>query len=215
MVVRSKEDIALELNQVVVESLNRFQIEVVGRCVENQTVGILQLHTSNHTTHLLTTREHVDMLQHIFFLEKHTTEERLHGDLVAGSPLAEPVYKVHLALEEISIVEGQVGGGDSDTPLISTSLCLAVAIDNLEESGHSLGVMREEHGLLPLLDGEVHIVEEYGAIGIHGLQSFYLKNLCTRFALHLEDDTRILTCRGRNLLNIKFFEHLLSRSGLL
>ena len=71
MVVRSKQDVSFELNQVVVEGLNRLQVQVVGGCVENQTVGVLQLHTCYHTAHLLTTAEHAHLLLDILVLEEH------------------------------------------------------------------------------------------------------------------------------------------------
>ena len=85
MVVRGKQDVALERDEVVVEGLNAFQVQVVGGSVQNQTVGILQLHTGDHTTHLLTTGEHIHMFQHVLFLEQHTAEERLHRYLVHTS----------------------------------------------------------------------------------------------------------------------------------
>ena len=55
MVVGSKEYIALEGNKVVVECLNGLQVEVVSRRIKDETVGILELHTRNHTPHLLAT----------------------------------------------------------------------------------------------------------------------------------------------------------------
>ena len=87
MVVRCKQNVTLKLNQVVVECLNRLQIQVVGWGVEDKSVSILKLHTSNHTAHLLTSREYVNVLQHILLLEEHTTKERLHCYLVTWSPL--------------------------------------------------------------------------------------------------------------------------------
>ena len=54
MVVAREQNITLELHQVVVESLDAFKVKVVGGSVEYKTVGVLELHTCNHTTHLLT-----------------------------------------------------------------------------------------------------------------------------------------------------------------
>ena len=87
VVVRGEEDIALKLDEVVVESLDALEVQMVRGRVENQAVGVLQLHTGNHTTHLLTSGEHVHMFQHILLLEEHTSEERLHRHLVARTPL--------------------------------------------------------------------------------------------------------------------------------
>ena len=52
--------------------------------------------------------------------------------------------------------------------------------------------MREEDGLLTVLNVERHVVEKNGAVGVYSLQAFHLENLVARFALHLEDDAGIL-----------------------
>ena len=100
MVVTGKDDITLKLHQVVVEGLDAFEVEMVGGSVENEAVGIFELHSCNHTSHLLTTAEHVHLLLHILVLEEHTSEEALHLHLVALAILAEPIHKVEVALEE-------------------------------------------------------------------------------------------------------------------
>ena len=73
MVMRSKDDITLKLYQVIVKSLDTLQIQMVRRRIENQTVGILQLHPGNHTTHLLTAGQHTHLLLDILILEEHTS----------------------------------------------------------------------------------------------------------------------------------------------
>ena len=87
VVVGSKEYIALKGNKVVVERLNGLKVKVVGRRIENETVGILELHTRNHTPHLLTTREYLYFLLNLFLLEEHASEEALHHDLIACAEL--------------------------------------------------------------------------------------------------------------------------------
>ena len=54
VVVRSEKYITLVELQVVVERLDRFEVQVVGWSVENQAVRIAELHAGNHTTHLFT-----------------------------------------------------------------------------------------------------------------------------------------------------------------
>ena len=70
--------------------------------------------------------------------------------------------------------------------------------------------MAQEHGLLTFLDGEVHIVEQYGAVLVYSLQTLHLEDLRTGLTLHGEDDARILTGRGGDLLYVQFLQHLLS-----
>ena len=134
------------------------------------------------------------MLQYVLFLKQHSSQERLHGYLVTWSPLAQPVNQIHFALEELGVIQWQIGGGDGNTPLVGTCIGLTVTVDNLEQGGHSLWIVREEYGLLSLLDGEVHVVEQYGTVAVNSLQSLYLQNLCARLTLHLEDDTWVFTC---------------------
>ena len=72
MVVGCKQDITLKLYQVVVESLNGLQIQMIRRCVKYEAVSILQLHAGYHATHLLSARKHIDMFKDVLLLEEHT-----------------------------------------------------------------------------------------------------------------------------------------------
>ena len=82
-----KENISFESDEIIIESLNRLKVEVVGWCIEDETVGILQLHPCYHTTHLLTTREDIYFLLNLFLLEEHTTKEALHHHLITSAIL--------------------------------------------------------------------------------------------------------------------------------
>ena len=46
VVMRREEDITFVSLQIVIECLNRLQVEMIGRSIENQTVGICLLYTS-------------------------------------------------------------------------------------------------------------------------------------------------------------------------
>ena len=104
---------------------------------------------------------------------------------------AEPVHEVHVALEELRVVERQICCGDGYTPFECAGLRFAVAVYDFEEGSHSLRVVAQEHHLLSLFDVEAHVVEEHCAVVVHGLQSFHFQNLVARLALHLEYDSRI------------------------
>ena len=69
MVVAGKEDVTLEEFQVIVERLDTLHVEVVGRSVQYQAVGVAQLHTGNHTAHPFATRQHIDLLQDVLILK--------------------------------------------------------------------------------------------------------------------------------------------------
>jgi len=134
MVVTAEEDIAFIQFQIIVECLDALEVEVVGGGIEDKAVGILQLHAGNHATHLLATGEDIGFLQDLLTTEEHTAKETLEVHFVAFAKLAEPIYKVEVGVEEFSIVEGQVGGGDGYSPIELAGMGLAVAIDNLEKA---------------------------------------------------------------------------------
>ena len=75
VVVRREENVSAVELQVVVAGLDALHVQVVGRCVKDQAVGIAQLHTCNHAAHFLATAQHVHLLEHVFFLEEHAAEE--------------------------------------------------------------------------------------------------------------------------------------------
>ena len=114
---------------------------MVGGCVEDEAVGVLELHTCYHAAHLLASREHVDLFLHFFLLEEHTSQIAFHHHLVACAVLAEPLHEVHVALEELGVVERQVGRSDGYAPLEGAGIGLAVAVDNLEQGGHGFRVV--------------------------------------------------------------------------
>ena len=214
MVVRCEEDVAAEALQVVVECLNRLHVEVVGGRVEDETVGIAQLHAGDHATHLFTSREDVDLLENFFVFEEHAAEEGLEIHLIAFAVLREPVEHVQVGVEELGVVERQIGRGDRDTPVVSTGSRLLVAVDDLEQCGHGAGIVADEHHLFLLFDLEAHLVEEHGAVVGHGFEILYLENLVAGFAIHLEDDARIAARRRLNFLDVELLEHLFARSRL-
>jgi len=191
--MRCKEDITLIKLQVIVECLNGFQVQVVGRSIENQAVGITELHTGNHTTHLFTTRKDIGLLQHFFTTEEHTSQETLHVDFIAFTELAQPIHQVQVVFEERGIVHRQVSRSNGYPPREGTCIRLTVFVDDFEEGGHGTWVTAQEYNLVTLFYIEAHITEEHFAIIGSRLQARYFENLITRFAFHGKDDTRILT----------------------
>ena len=75
--------------------------------------------------------------------------------------------------------------------------------------------MTQEDNFLILLDIEVDIVKENGTVCIDSFQILYFEDLVTGVTIHLEDDARILAAGWTDLLYIEFFQHLLTRCGLL
>ena len=215
VVVGCEEDVALVLLEVVVERLDGLEVEVVGRRVEDEAVGVLELHARYHAAHLLASGEDVDFLEHFFAAEEHAAEVALEEDVVAFAVLAEPLDEVFLALEELGVVNGKVGGGDGDAPLVGACLRLAVAVDDFEEGGHGARVVGEEHDFLAFLHVEGEVLEKYGSVVFDGCEPFDFKYLVSGFSLHGEDDAWVFACGWENLVDVELFEHLLARGGLV
>ena len=192
VVVAAEEDIAFVEFQVVIERLDALKVEVVGGGVEDKTVGILQLHTGNHATHLFATREDIGFLQYLLATKKHTAKEALEVHFVAFTKLAEPIDEVEIRIEKLGVIEGQIGGGDGYAPIEATGMGLAMTTDNLEEGGHGAWVAAEEDNLIALLDVEVHIAEEHSAIFHLGTQVVDRQDLVSGLTLGSEDDARVL-----------------------
>ncbi len=166
---------------------------MIGRCIQNQAIGIAQLHTCNHATHLLTSRQYACFLQHLLAGKQHTSQEALHVDFIAFTELAQPVHQIQVCIKECSIVQRQVSGGDSHTPVEGTRIRFHILVDNLEQSGHGTRVVRKEYNLVSLLYVEVDIAEQHRTIFQRFRQTGNFQNLITRFAFGRKDDARILT----------------------
>ena len=134
--MRREEDISFVRLQVVVERLDRFQVQMVGRSVQNEAVGIAQLHTGNHTTHLLTSREYAYFLQHLFAGEKHTAEEAFHIYLVAFSELTQPIYQIQVGIEEVGVIQRQISSRDSHSPVEMPCIRFHISVNDLKQSCH-------------------------------------------------------------------------------
>ena len=66
---------SLESLQRIVESLYRFEVEVVGGGIEYHGVGIFQHHTGDHTTHFFPSGQYGCLFEQLFSREEHTTEK--------------------------------------------------------------------------------------------------------------------------------------------
>lgn len=129
VVMAGEQDVAFEQLQVVVESLDAFQVQMICRSVQNKTVGVFQLHAGYHTTHLLSSRKHVDFLHYLFSREQHSSEEALEVNFVAFTELAQPIHKVQIAFEEAGVVERQICRSNGHSPFVVASLCFTVTVE--------------------------------------------------------------------------------------
>ena len=152
---------------------------------------------------------------HLLLSEEHASEVGLHRHLVARAVLREPVDEVLVALEELRVVQGQVGRGDGDAPLIGAAIRLAVAVDDLEEGRHGLGVVGDEDHLLSLLDIEADVVEEDRAVGIDRLEVFDHENRLPGSRSIRKMMPGYLRLEGRISSTLSFSSIFFARGGLL
>ena len=134
--MRREEDITFVSLQIVIECLNRLQVEMIGRSIENQTVGIAQLHTGNHTTHLLASRKNTNFFQYFLTGEKHTPQKTFHVHLVAFAILAQPVDQIQIGIEIFGIVQRKISGSNRHSPVEMPGIGFHMPVDDLKESGH-------------------------------------------------------------------------------
>ena len=110
---------------------------MVGRRVEDDTVGIRQHHAGDHTTHLFTSGKYTHFLQQLFAGKQHTSEEAFQEDLVrVGRELAQPVDQIIIRVEILGVVERQIGRRDGLSPLVRSGIGLFFSVDDLEKGGH-------------------------------------------------------------------------------
>ena len=164
---------------------------MVGRRVEDDTVGIRQHHAGDHTTHLFTSGKYTHFLQQLFAGKQHTSEEAFQEDLVrVGRELAQPVDQVIIRVEILGVVERQIGRRDGLSPLERSGIGLFFSVDDLEKGGHRTRVVTDEYDLVVFLHVEVEVLEK--DFPVDGLcQPLYFLYLVARFAVGREQDTRI------------------------
>lgn len=130
VVVRSHQHDALEGDQRIVERLDRFQVEVVGRRVEQQRIGLADHHPGDHAPHFLPSGQHVDLLVNLVAAEQHLAQIPAQVQF-AGilRKLGQPVHDGQLIVEKRRIVQRQIGRIDRYAPLDHTAVGLVVAGD--------------------------------------------------------------------------------------
>ena len=181
---------------------------MVGRGIENHCVGVLHHHAGDHAAHFFTTRQYRRAFEQFFTGEEHFAEESFQIDFarIVGV-LREPVYQIHVGVEERGVVQRQVGGCDRLPPVVRSFVRFHFAVDDFEQGGHGTRVARDEYDFVVFFDREVHVAEKH--LSVDGFfQTSYFQNLISRLALRREDNTRIAARRGLYLFDVQFFQHL-------
>ena len=118
-------------------------------------------HFGDHTTHLFSPGEYRSALVYFLSTEEHTSEESLDIDVVGIlSELPEPLYQVHIGIEEVGIIQRKIGFGNGLPPFECTRVGFAIVVDNLKKSRHGTRVAADENDLIALLYIEVEVLEK-------------------------------------------------------
>src|SRR4051812_39884748 len=105
LVVRDEQDRSLELLQRDVQRVDRLEIEVVGRFVEDENVRLLQHDAAEQQARRLAARERLGRLEPFFTAEQHLAEKSV--DVLArrvGIELVQPLDRGHPLLDQPGVI---------------------------------------------------------------------------------------------------------------
>ena len=209
--MRSKENDGLKVHQSIVDSGDGFEVEMVGRLVQNQNVGTKQHHSRKHAANLLTTGKNLYRLVHIIAGEEHSSQESTQigfGDILGI--LRQPLKNVELAaIKVFRVILREVGTGGADTPLDRTFVRLDLLCQNLHHGSLCNLVFSDECDLVALCNGEGDVVEYLYPVDCLA-DAVYCQNILTDFTIHGKADIWIFSGRSRQFFNGQLIDELSS-----
>src|SRR5512136_539022 len=113
-------------DQPVVQGDDRFQVQVVGRLVEDEGVGAGEHHPGEHAADPLPAREDGGLLQRLFTGEEHLPEKPPGEGLPLGfgAELAEPLDEIEVVVEKAAVLFGEIGVADGYPPAEASAVRL-------------------------------------------------------------------------------------------
>ena len=123
VVVRGQNDYALEIHQTVIDSGDALQIEVVGRSVQKQYVGVEQHHAGKHAANLFAAGQYLDRLINIIAGEQHSAQKapQERFGFVRCGILADPVQNgIIVVIEVCRVIHRKIGSGSRHAPFERT-----------------------------------------------------------------------------------------------
>src|SRR5690606_9304000 len=138
MVVRSEQHYSGEYLTAFVEALNAFKIEVVGRLVENDYVGVLQHHATDHTTNFFTTTQYIGLFHDVVTTEQHFSKETAEEWFICISDvwwnvLTQPFDQRESITEKPGVFQWQIRFCNGCSPFKFSFICIEVAVDDFKE----------------------------------------------------------------------------------
>ena len=211
-----EQDVALEVDQTVVDRGDGLQIQMVGRLIHHQHVRAVQHHAREHTAYLLTAGQDVDRLVDIVARKQHLAEERAQGGLqrIGLGIRREPVqHGLLMTVEKFGIVLREVRLTGRDAPLERTLVRLQLAHQDLEQRGRRLLGLADKRDFIAARDAERDVVQDF--LPVDGLaDAGHLEDVLARLAVHLESDERITAGGCRKLLDTQLVNQLAAAGRL-
>ncbi len=158
---------ALEITNAVVDCGDGFQIEVVGRLVDDKHVRAEEHHARQHQANLLTAGQYANRLVNIVAGEQHTAEEPRSVDSSVSvreyGAIQSSMFS-SCALEELVVVLREIALRGGNAPLEAALIRFHLAHKNLEQRSHCQLVIRDERNLVAAANDEGYVVEHLFAV---------------------------------------------------
>ena len=200
------------------QSLDGFEIEVVGGFVEDQDVGVVDGESGEDQPSGLAAGEARDLFLDLIAREEHLGELGADpADGLAGTGGAEPALHGALGIrEEFAVILGEVAREDLVTPLDGSGIGLEMAHDDLEQGGLADPVGSDDRQSVAAAEVEGDPVEDL--LVAEGLgDSLDLEDLLAARALLREPEDGVASRRSRKRFDHQLFDLLdlaLGLSGL-
>lgn len=205
VVACEKEDFG-ELNQAVVQGGDGFEVEVIGRFIEDQNICAAEHHLTEHTTHLFPSGKHLNRFHGLIARKEHTTEKASDPRLiVAFGKLPEPVGEVHLIFKKGDIILWKVTWGDGYPPIIASRVGICFSAENIEKGGLCLVHRADKGNLISSVNGKIEILEQLLSLK-GGRKPLHFKDIFSALPLRLKTDIGETAARWFDVVNGQLFE---------
>ena len=118
MVTAGKQDHARELDQSIVQSRDRFHIQVVCRLIQDQHIGAGDHHLGKHAADALATGENAQLLHTVFPCKQHSSQESADiGGILDLRKSGQPFRNRQIRIKFLAVIPREVCPAGRNAPL--------------------------------------------------------------------------------------------------
>ncbi|RMU70218.1 hypothetical protein ALP23_05335, partial [Pseudomonas syringae pv. apii] len=213
-VVTDENQCAWIVFQRQVQRLDGFHVEVVGRFVHHQHVGLLQDQLAEQHAALFTTGNHLHRLEDLVVGEQHAAQGATHHLLAALGPLTHPVEQGGVILEIVSMILSVVADFRRIGPLDRARIRLQLVDQGAQQGGLADAVRADDSHTFAGFDLEAEVLEQSLAVEAFG-HAIDDDCLAVQFLGLLETNERADTAGWLDLGQLDLVDCLGSGRGLL